>query len=175
MKRMKNVRVVVSFIMLFLVIGLVFPVLARAQEMPSKEEMVKVIEERLEVFPEIISIVPELSSRKKTRRGKGTVIEHFYTLPNGIVVKLEELDAELLYNLYGLVNRESTRLSTERITRQLEQQRQLRMLQTQQQQVPKPAQLPSVSRAHTPSSVPRPPSASAPPSVPARPPETPGR
>jgi hypothetical protein len=175
MKRMKNVRVVVPFIMLFLVIGLVFPVLAHAQEMPSKEEMVKVIKERLEVFPEIISIVPELSSKKKTRRGKATVIEYLYTLPNGIVVKLEELDAEPLYNLYGLVNRESTRLSTERTTRQLEQQRQLRMLQMQQQQVPKPAQLPAVPRAHTPPSVSRPPSASAPPLVPARPPETPER
>jgi len=173
---MKNARVVDSLIILFLVIDLVLPVSARTEEMPPKKKMVRVIKERLEVFPEIAGMVPELFLRKRSgAKEEETEIEYFYTSPDGIAVKLEELDAEPLYDLYGLVNRESTRLSTERIMKQLDQQRQLRMLQDLQRMSGgpvEPTQQPSVPRVYIPPSIPRQPPASA---APPRPPEPPRR
>ena len=87
---------------------------------------------------------------------------YYYAPPDGIAMKLEELDEKTLYNLYVKVNQAATRLHTERILGQLRQQEQLRRLQNLQRppQVPRqPVQPPKLPQDYIPPQPPRQPPA----------------
>jgi hypothetical protein len=128
-----------------------------------KERMLEVIERRLKVFPRIVDIIPYLSREEATEGGE---IEYRYVLDDGTRVKLEDLDKETLYNLYVRINNEATRLHTERILRQIQQQEQLmRTLKG----APRPPRQPVAP----PPAPPEPPRVYTPPRTPAQPPSAP--
>ena len=124
------------------------------REIPiSKEKMLEVIHNRLKVYSEIVYIVPELTFEEKEDGQK----EYFYQTRQGSLVKLSDLDKETLYSVFVSVNNEATRINTERLIRQIQQQEQLRRsLQNIPQQPPQPPpQPPQPPQVFTP---PRPPS-----------------
>ena len=130
-----------------------------------KERMLEVINRRLKVFPQIIDIIPYLSRGEVTEEGE---VEYRYILSDGTQVKLEDLDKDTLYNLYVRVNNEATRLHTERILRQIQQQEQL---MRSMKGAPRPPRQP-VSPPQPP---PEPPKVYTPPRTPAQPPSVPTR
>ncbi|MGB2600351.1 MAG: hypothetical protein WBC99_07915, partial [Candidatus Omnitrophota bacterium] len=101
----------------------------RERKMIPKEVMIDTMKRRLRVFPSIADMIPSLS-RAGTTDTEG--VEYFYVLPDGTTISLEEVDQNILYNLYVRVNQEATRMHTERILRQIRQQEQLMRLQEQQ-------------------------------------------
>lgn len=101
----------------------------------SKEKMIDSIQKRLKVYSQILFLIPELQMKKSQDGAE----ELYYTSRDGIALKLSDLDEKTLRELFSRVNNEATRLNTERIQRQIQQQEQLtRMLQ----QIPQPPQQP---------------------------------
>ena len=97
----------------------------------SKEDMLRVIRLRLKAFPEIVGMISELQMRRFT---DGTP-EYFYSdFEEGMVKKLEDLDVGILYELFIKINNEASRIQTERLMRQIQQQQQLQRQQQQLQQ-----------------------------------------
>ncbi len=105
----------------------------------SRDQMVKIIERRLKSYPQIVLIIPGLEVRQ-SQEGKE---ETYYTDKGGIALKLEQLEKESLLRLFGRVNNEATKINTERIIRQIQQQEQL-MRQIQQGIPRQPQQPPRV-------------------------------
>jgi hypothetical protein len=129
------------------------------REIPPKEEMIDTMRRRLRVFPGIVDMIPALSRSKEV---VGERIEYYYISPDGITLRLEEVDKETLYKLYVRVNQEATRMHTERLLRQIRQQEQLRRLQDLQRMQTQPARPPSLP--------PQPPKVYTPPKGPPAPP-----
>jgi hypothetical protein len=131
------------------------------KEIPlTKEEMISSIKRRLKVFSEIEFIIPTLSSKVDEEGNK----EYFLRTQDGITRKLEELDKETLTDLFARVNNEATRINTERLLRQIQQQEQIR--RSIPQQPPAPVQPP----AQPPQPPPAPPQVYTPPQPPPQPP-----
>ncbi|MGB2600603.1 MAG: hypothetical protein WBD00_02900 [Candidatus Omnitrophota bacterium] len=131
------------------------------KEIPlTKEQMIESIKRRLKVFSEIEFIIPTLSSRTDEDGNK----EYFLKPQDGITVKLQDLDKETLTDLFARVNNEATRINTERLLRQIQQQEQIR--RSIPQQPPMPVQPPP----QPPTPPPAPPRIFIPPQPPPQPP-----
>ncbi len=102
------------------------------KEMPlDKGKMVEIIERRVTIFPQIVFMIPDFSV-ETAEDGKKT---YYFTPEGGERTKLSDLEKEELRKVFVRVNNEATRLNTERVMKQLQQQEQLmRTLQQQQQQ-----------------------------------------
>lgn len=146
------------------------------REIPhTKDEMLDVIGKRLKVFGEIEYIIPNLFSRIAPDGQK----EYYYAPDGGVALKLRDLDKGDLFDLYVRVNNEATRINTERILRQIQQQEQImRQIQLQQQQMQQqqvlqppqpPQQPPQPPQVYTP---PQPPAQHQVPTPPPAPPQT---
>ncbi|MFH1553029.1 MAG: hypothetical protein ABID83_05275 [Candidatus Omnitrophota bacterium] len=142
------------------------------REIPfSKQEMIDVIEKRLEIYSEIIYMISGLSFEETEDGGKG----YFYETSEGDIVKLSDLDKETLHGLFVRVNNEATRISSERLMQQLQQQEQIiRSIQHAPQQPPRTYTPPQPPRIYTPPQQPaQPPQIFTPPQQPAQPPQPP--
>jgi hypothetical protein len=99
----------------------------------TEKEMLDVIKMRLGAFPEITSIIPGFTVKKISNKD----VEYYFQTGKGKEpVLIDSLDKQSLYELFLRVNNEATRLQTERLMRQLEQQQNLmrNIMQQQQQQ-----------------------------------------
>lgn len=99
----------------------------------TEKEMLEVIKMRLGAFPEITSIIPGFTVKKVSDKES----EYYFQAAKGKEpVLIDNLDKQALYELFLRVNNEATRLQTERLMRQLEQQQNLmrNIMQQQQQQ-----------------------------------------
>lgn len=104
----------------------------------SKEKMIASIERRVKVYPQLLQFIPDL----KMKKSQDGTEELYYTDKGGIAIKIRDLEEKSLLNLFGRVNNEATRLNTERIQKQIQQQEQLmRQIQQQQQQVQQQQQM----------------------------------
>ena len=119
----------------------------------SKEKMIGVIERRLKIYSEIVFIVAELTFRENAEGEK----EYFYQEDDGNIVKLSDLDKETLYGLYVRVNNEATRINTQRLVMQIQQQEQIRR-STQNIPQPPPSPPPQPQQPPQVFTPPRPPS-----------------
>ncbi|HPS19859.1 MAG TPA: hypothetical protein PKY78_02575 [Candidatus Omnitrophota bacterium] len=98
----------------------------------TNEEMIKVINMRVETFGEIAYMIPGFSKRT----GPDDKISYYYAADGGIASPIEDLDRETLYALFVMINNEATRLQTERLMKQIEQQSRLvQQIQSQQKQL----------------------------------------
>jgi len=105
------------------------------KEIPyTKEEMIDIIKRRVEAFPQIAFLIPGF----RASGDEGGEVVLLYKKVDEIgssEVSLKDLDKETLHRLFVRVNNEATRLNTERIVRQLQQQDNLQRIQMQQQQL----------------------------------------
>jgi len=104
------------------------------REIPhSKEEMIEVIKRRLKTFPQIRYMIPGLTARSNAEGEE----EFFFAGEEAedVPKPLIDLDKETLHDVFVRINNEATRLNTERLMIQLQQQDNLsRMMRQQQQQ-----------------------------------------
>ncbi|MBD3425689.1 MAG: hypothetical protein GF409_00500 [Candidatus Omnitrophica bacterium] len=135
----------------------------REEILLTKEQMITSIKRRLKVFSEIEFIIPALSSRTDEEGRK----EFFLMTPDGVPTRLEDLDKETLSELFARVNNEATRINTERLMRQIQQQEQIR--RSIPQQPPAAVQPPP----QPPTPPPAPPKVYTPPQQPPSPPQPP--
>jgi len=152
---------------------------------PTDEEMVNRIKDALDEYgKDLISRVARLV------RGvdeEGNLI-YLFRKSSGKEVDFEDLDEEVLYNLYRNVTTQARIIRQEKLDRQTDQLRQFRRIEEQRRtirrpqapQIPRPPTLPTVhtgppSSPPAPPSVPVPPSQSVsqPPQLPPRPPTVP--
>ncbi|MEA3488727.1 MAG: hypothetical protein U9R44_00070 [Candidatus Omnitrophota bacterium] len=128
-----------------------------SREVPlERDRMLEIINKRLKVYSQILYMVPGLTF-EETGEGER---EYYYSVSEGETVLISELDKETLFNLFNRVNNEATRLNTERVIRQIQQQQQMmRVIQQQQQlQQQQPVQPPRIPQPpRQPSPPPRPP------------------
>jgi hypothetical protein len=141
------------------------------EEIPiTKEEMIEVIKRRLRIYSQIQYLIPNFYSEV----GEDGERVYYYSTPGNPAKRLEELDRKTIQGLFVRVNNEATRLRTEQLMRQIQQQEQImrtiqqqQQLQRQQQPVTPPSPPPEPPRIYTP---PQPP-----PQPPAPPPPPPER
>ncbi len=101
------------------------------EEIPvSKGEMVEVIKRRVKAYSQIPFLIPGFSVEETAEGEK----EYYYAAEGNIPARLEDLDKETVQNLFRRVNNEATRLNTERLMRQIQQQDQIMRQMRQQQQ-----------------------------------------
>ena len=110
----------------------------------TKQKMLEVIDQRVKTFSQIEYLIPDFYSQQ----GPEGVKEFFYRTDMGDM-PIEELDKGTLHRLFVRINNEATRLNSQRVMRQIQQQDNLiRMLQQQTRQVhqqpPQPPQSPPV-------------------------------
>jgi hypothetical protein len=99
----------------------------------TKEELVRDIKEELASEEDIATYIPQLKVGKDAE-GKQSVT---FELKKGEPVKLEDLDKEMLINIYGSVNQAATKINVDRINEQLESIRQIHAVQ----QITRPPQV----------------------------------
>ncbi len=134
----------------------------------TKEEKIEIIERRLEVFPVIMDFIPGLGMRQE----EDGEARYYYAAPNDIAKELRELDEETISKLYVRVNQEATKIHTERILKQIQQQQQQERLLRNIQNIPRqPVQSPAPPKV--PPSTPGVMVPVAPPKVPSAPPKAP--
>jgi len=113
----------------------------KPREIPySKEEMIEVIKKRLTTFQQILYMIPGLSM-EKAPEGE---VEYFYEAqekPGTKPLSLSELDKDTVYKIFVRVNNEATRLQTERLMQQLQQQENLMRTIQQQQNIQRQQQI----------------------------------
>lgn len=136
----------------------------------TKEQMATTIEKRVKVYGQLLFMIPNL----KMRKSESGADELYFVTDAGVAVKLRDLEEKDLRDLFNRVNNEATRLNTERLHLQLQQQQQLmRTLQQQQtmQQQQRPPQTPQIyGPPPQPPTPPQPPRVFTPPSPPPEPP-----
>lgn len=134
----------------------------------SIEDMLKVINKRLEIYSEIVFMIPDLVVRENEDGNK-----RYYFAPEGqIAQKIEDLDKETLHKLFVRINNEATRINTQRLMRQLQQQEMvMRQMQGAIQQPPQPP--PQPPRVYSPPVQQPPPQPPPQPPQPAQPPRPP--
>jgi hypothetical protein len=113
----------------------------KPREIPySNEEMIAVIKKRLTTFQQILYMIPGLSMQKPPE-GEA---EYFYESPEkpgAKPLRLSELDKDTVYKIFVRVNNEATRLQTERLMQQLQQQENLMRTIQQQQNLQRQQQI----------------------------------
>lgn len=113
----------------------------KKREIPySKEEMIEVIKRRLTTFQQVLYMVPGLSM-KKDDKGEAEYFYESQTEPGSKPVSLAELDKDTVYKIFARVNNEATRLQTERLMQQLQQQENLMRTIQQQQNIQRQQQI----------------------------------
>ncbi len=129
----------------------------------SKEKMLEIIKRRLDIYSEILFMIPGLTFRETEGGAK-----QFYYAPEGqIAQKIEDVDKESLHKVFVRTNNEATRINTQRLMRQLQQQQMvMRQMQSAIQQPPQPP--PQPPRIYTP---PQPQRIYTPPQPPPQPPQ----
>ncbi len=135
------------------------------EEMPiSKEEMIEVIKRRVQVYSQIPYLIPNFYSEV----GADGERVYYYSLPGQVAMRLEELDKKTIQGLFVRVNNEATRLRTEQLMRQIQQQEQIMRTIQQQQQLQRQQQ-----PVTPPGPPPEPPKIYVPPQPPPQPPAPP--
>ena len=121
------------------------------RELPpiSKEEMLETIKRRFKIYSEIPYMIPAISV-KETEAGEKA---YFYTNDTNETIPLEDAEREDLYGVFVRANNEATRINTQRLIRQIQQQEQIRRSMPQQP----PAPPPQPPRVFTPPQPPAPP------------------
>ena len=124
----------------------------------SKEKMLEIIKKRLDIYSELIFMVPDLAFRETTDGGK----QYYFAPADQIAQKIEDLDKETLHKLFVRINNEATRINTQRLMRQLQQQEMMtrqimRTIQSPPKPPPQPPQPPRVYTPPQPQQPPKPP------------------
>lgn len=108
----------------------------------TREKMLEVISQRVKTFSQIEYLIPDFYAQEGPEGAK----EYFYRTDMGDM-PIVDLDKETLHRLFVRINNEATRLNSQRVMRQIQQQDNLiRTLQQQTRQVhqqpPQPVQSP---------------------------------